>query len=304
MHPAIDPSREAAMADQKNPYAAPSAPVADVHAAQDRGEFIKDGQSVPAGQGWHWWREGAAIFRASPWMWVLLVVVLIGVFAAAAAIAGVIVGASMTRGNVAAFILVFALFGLATSIVYPVFLGGMMLGARAVEDGEGLTVGHLFAGFAHSGGALAAVGLLLLAGNIVIQLVVTLLFGIGFSAGMAGSPTAVAQQGALVFLVYLALTVPLAMGFWFAPALVVFHGLSAVEAIRCSFIGCLKNIVPFLIYGLVGLALGILIALVLGVLVALTRGLGIIVVLAFVVSIGPIVLGSIYAAYRDIYTLG
>jgi hypothetical protein len=52
------------------------------------------------------------------------------------------------------------------------------------------------------------------------------------------------------------------------------------------------------------LALGILIALVLGVLVALTRGLGIIVVLAFVVSIGPIVLGSIYAAYRDIYTLG
>src|SRR6185295_7429131 len=65
------PSQEAVMVEQKNPYAAPSAPVADVHADQDRGEFISDGQSVPAGRGWEWWRRGFAMFLASPWMWML-----------------------------------------------------------------------------------------------------------------------------------------------------------------------------------------------------------------------------------------
>ena len=74
------------MAEQKNPYAAPSAPVDDVHADQDRGELIRDGQSVPAGRGWEWWRRGLALFLASPWMWMLVVLVLGGLFVVAAAI--------------------------------------------------------------------------------------------------------------------------------------------------------------------------------------------------------------------------
>jgi hypothetical protein len=39
------------MAEQKNPYAAPSAPVADFHPPQDRGTFIKEGVVVPARRG-------------------------------------------------------------------------------------------------------------------------------------------------------------------------------------------------------------------------------------------------------------
>src|SRR6185295_14283452 len=119
-------------------------------------------------------------------------------------------------------------------------------------------------------------------------------------AGMT-NPAAMGQQGALLFLIYLALTVPLAMAFWFAPALVVFHDLSAFDALRSSFLGCLKNLVPFLIYGLVGLGLGIVIALVMGIIVAITRGFGIVLAFALILAIGPIVIGSIYAGYRDIY---
>jgi hypothetical protein len=287
------------MVEQKNPYAAPSAPVADVHADQDRGELISNGQSVPAGRGWDWWRRGFAIFLASPWMWMLVIVVLGGIFLLGAAIVGA-VAVGMMRGSPTAFIAVAGLFGLAMSIVYPVLTGGLMLGARAVDEGEGLGVGHLFAGFTHSGGRLALIGLFLLVGNLVIQVVVTVLLGAGLSAGMA-NPAAMGQQGALLFLIYLALTVPLAMAFWFAPALVVFHDLSAFDALRSSFLGCLKNLVPFLIYGLVGLGLGIVIAVVMGLIVAITRGFGIVLAFALILAIGPIVIGSIYAGYRDLY---
>ena len=287
------------MVEQKNPYAAPTAPVADVHADQDRGQFISDGQSVPAGRGWEWWRRGFAIFLASPWMWMLVIVVLGGIFLVGAAIVGG-VAVGMMRSSPTAFFAVAGLFGLAMSIVYPVLTGGLMLGARAADDGEGLGVGHLFAGFTHSGGRLALIGLFLLVGNLVIQVVVTLLLGAGLSAGMT-NPAAMGQQGALLFLIYLALTVPLAMAFWFAPALVVFHDLSAFDALRSSFLGCLKNLVPFLIYGLVGLGLGIVIALVMGIIVAMTRGFGIVLAFALILAIGPIVIGSIYAGYRDIY---
>jgi len=289
------------MAEPKSPYAAPSAPVDDVHATQDRGEFIRDGQAVPAGRGWDWWREGFAIFRASPWMWILVVVVFFGVFMVAGGIMAAI-GISMMRSSPAGMVAFFGLFGLALSIVYPIFLGGLMLGARAAEEGEGLGVGHLFAGFGHSGGRLATVGLAMLVGNFVIQVLVTLVFSAWLRTAMSGDPAMMIQQGALVFLVYLALTIPIVMAFWFAPALVVSNDLPALDAIRSSFLGCLKNVVPFLIYGLIALGLGIVIAVLMGIIVAITRGVGVIVVFALALAIGPIVIGSIYAGYRDIYT--
>ena len=288
------------MAEQKNPYAAPSAPVADFHPPQDRGTFIKEGQVVPAGHGWDWWRRGFAIFRASPWMWMVITVVMMGIFFAAGAVfAGL--GFGMTRSPATVFALM-SLLALAFTVLYPVFEGGLMLAARAADEGEAPHVGHLFAGFNQAGGTLAAVGGLLLVANIVIQFVVGMVFAAWMAKGMTGDPVAMMQRGALVLLVYLALAIPLIMAFWFAPALVVFNGLSALEAMRCSFVACLKNLVPFLIYGLVGLALSVVLLLVMGIFVAITRGFGLILIIVLTFSILPIILGSIYAGYRDIYT--
>src|SRR5215470_4460991 len=154
------------MAEQKNPYAAPSAPVADFHPPEDRGTFIKEGQVVPARRGWDWWREGFAIFRASPWMWVLIILVLAGVVLVAFAVVGGL-AVAITRSPM----MVFALLGLsilAMYIVYPIFTGGLMLAARAADEGDGPTVGQVFAGFSQAGGPLAGVGVLLLVGYIVI----------------------------------------------------------------------------------------------------------------------------------------
>jgi len=84
----------------------------------------------------------------------------------------------------------------------------------------------------------------------------------------------------------MALSIPIYMALWFAPALVVLRGLAPMAAVRESFLGCLKNMVPFLIYGIVLLVPSIFatIPFLLGWLVLL-----------------PVVIASIYVAYRDIY---
>jgi uncharacterized membrane protein len=87
-------------------------------------------------------------------------------------------------------------------------------------------------------------------------------------------------------LVGLLLFIPLSMAMLFSPALVLLDGMGPMEAIRQSFHGSLKNMLPLSVYGLAALGL-----LFLG---AIPLGLGLLVV-------WPILTAAIYAAYRDIY---
>jgi len=139
---------------------------------------------------------------------------------------------------------------------------------------------------------LAAVGAIYLVASIVVALVVGLVTGAGvFALLRGGDPTAGQAAGAvmgmlLAMLVMMALMIPVAMAIWFAPALVVLNGRGAVDAMKESFAGCLKNIVPFLLYGVV--------LFIASIIAAIPLGLGYLV-------LGPVMAGSIYAAYRDIY---
>jgi uncharacterized membrane protein len=90
----------------------------------------------------------------------------------------------------------------------------------------------------------------------------------------------------LVLLIVMAVALPIFMAFWFAPALVAISNMSPIDALAASFKGCLKNILPFLLYGIVFLVLFIL--------GSIPLGLGLLVVL-------PLVFTSTYAAYRDIF---
>jgi len=66
----------------------------------------------------------------------------------------------------------------------------------------------------------------------------------------------------------------------------VFHDLGAVEAMKQSFTGCLRNIVPFLVYGIIGFLLAIV--------ASIPLGLGWLV-------LAPVLAASIYTGYRNIY---
>ena len=96
-----------------------------------------------------------------------------------------------------------------------------------------------------------------------------------------------AMSMVLAMLVGMLFMIPLIMLFWFAPTLIVLNDeIGIIEAMKLSFMGCLKNILPFLIYGIVGLILMVLatIPLALGWLV-----------------LAPVFLGTVYVGYKDIF---
>jgi len=252
-----------------NPYAAPKAAVAD-EAIVLNADFVPGGQSRPAGNGWTWIAEGWELFKRQPGLWIGMVLLAAVIFIAASLIP--IVGP------------------LATTLFGPVFAAGVMVGCKTLDSGGELELGHLFAGFRERTGTLIAVGALYLAATVVVILVVSLVMGVGMMTMMgAGDPQEVAAMGmtiVLAVLIMFALLLPAVMAIWLAAPLVVFHEHGAVEAMKGSFAGCLKNILPFLVYSVVlfVFAIAATLPLMLGWLV-----------------LGPVFAASVYASYRDIY---
>ena len=233
-------------------------------------ESMMGGRAVGAGQGWTWIADGFGLFKKAPGMWIALIVVLFVIL--------VVLAVIPLLGAVATFLLM------------PLFAGGLILGCRALQGGGELELGHLFAGFKTHTANLIVLGALAIGAGIIVMLPVILIVGAGaILAVMRGDAAgAVAMGGSflLAWLVAMALSIPIYMALWFAPALVVLRGLAPVAAIKESFLGCLKNIIPFLIYGIVMLVLGIV--------AAIPLGLGWLV-------LGPVAIASVYVAYRDIY---
>ena len=252
-----------------NPYAAPKAAVAD-EAIVLNADFVPGGQSRPAGNGWSWIAEGWELFKRQPGLWIGMVLLAAVIFIAASLIP--IVGP------------------LATTLFGPVFAAGVMVGCKTLDSGGELELGHLFAGFRERTGTLIAVGALYLAATVVVIVVVSLVMGVGMMTMMgAGDPQEVAAMGMTILLAVLimfALLLPAVMAIWLAAPLVVFHEHGAIEAMKGSFAGCLKNILPFLVYSVVlfVFAIAATLPLMLGWLV-----------------LGPVFAASVYASYRDIY---
>src|SRR5205823_3873157 len=72
---------------------------------------------------------------------------------------------------------------------------------------------------------------------------------------LQGSVRAMTGFGVLAFLVVLVIVAVFAMLNWFAAALVVLRGATAVEAMKLSFLSSLRNWVPFLVYGAIGIGI-------------------------------------------------
>jgi uncharacterized membrane protein len=262
-----------------NPYEPPKSQIALSEQVPLSGELTEP-QRVSAGRGWGWIADGFALFKRDPWIWIVNMIILIVI---TSLLSLVPVG------------------GIAAQILYPLFQGGLMLGCYAQDNGNPLKVEHLFAGFRTNTGSLAAVGGLYLLGVVGVGIVtLALVFLLGGSnllelfkaiaAGVEQPNPEMVRQGVLLALlaglIGLALIIPLLMATWFAPALVVFHSLGAVAAMQWSFRGCLRNILPFLVYGLA--------ALVLLVVALIPLGLGLLVLI-------PILTASVYIAYKDIF---
>jgi uncharacterized membrane protein len=251
-----------------NPFEAPRSRVADP-IPENSGVLLDEPYRNDAGRGWSWFKEGWGLFKEAPGTWIGIVVVMF--------LLSIVIN-------------LIPVVNLLSSLVYPVLTGGLMLGCRSLEQGRGLAFGHLFEGFQRNFGKLALVGLLYLLGALVVAggVFVVVLGGSGTMSIFAGTPPDASNimMVLVASLLAFALLVPLLMAMWFAPALVVFHDKSAVEAMGLSFRGCLRNIMPFLVYGIVGLVAAIV--------ATLPVGLGWLVLM-------PVLICSTYKAYQDIF---
>ena len=62
---------------------------------------------------------------------------------------------------------------------------------------------------------------------------------------------ALSEAAILTLMIGLALSIPVYMAIWFAPSLVALNDFEPVQALKTSFGACLKNIVPYLLYGVI-----------------------------------------------------
>lgn len=265
------PPATQATTDTANPYQTPQA---NLQQHPQDGE-MSGPVSVPFGHGASWigsaWRNH---FTNNPIAW-------IGTFL-------VFVVLSL------AIQLVPLLGALAITLLSPVFTAGFLIGSRAQDRGENFTVGHLFSGFKQSTGQLIMVGVLYLVAMLIVGVIAAIMMGgsftmLGMMAGDQASAEAMMQDPATIMLpllVMMLLFIPVLMAYWFAPALVALDGVSALNGMKLSFIGCMKNTLSLLLYSIV--------LIVLMFIAVLPFGLGLLIML-------PVMMASMYTSYRDIY---
>lgn len=233
-------------------------------------KFNAAGRTVAAGRGWDWIVEGFALFRKQPGIWILTTVVL--------GVAFIVISMVPLLGS------------LANALLLPIFGAGLMLGCKALDAGETLEFAHLFAGFKQRTGDLVMVGAFNLFGWVVIAFAVFTVLGGGvfmgiMRGGAAGAGISIVSM-LIAMLLVAGLSVPLYMATWFAPALIVLHEVAPGAALKASFYACLRNWLPFLVYGVV--------LLVLCLAAAIPLGLGYLVLV-------PVLVASVYTSYRDIF---
>lgn len=228
-------------------------------------------RTLDAGRGLAWWTESWPMFTKNAGLWIVLGLIMLVIF--------VVLGFIPVLG------------GIASALLAPVFVGGWLLTARKAEAGGAIEVGDLFQCF--KGDKLVpliVLGAVLLGVSIVAFLVISMLgvgafMGMGGASGSAGMATAMGA-GFIGLLLMLALGFLIAMAFWFAPGLVVFRNVAPIDALKASFSASLKNIVPFLLYGVI--------YIVAVVVASIPFGLGWIVLM-------PVLMLTIYVSYKDLF---
>ena len=225
---------------------------------------------MDAGACFDWLQQGWVMFLANPGVWIgSSVLVLIMLMA---------ISIVPFFGQIAAHLLV------------PLFGAGMVQICRHLSEDKKTEISDLFAGFRHNAGQLVMVGVFFAAGIFGIAFIAFVLVSGGVLGGVITGKVGgfgIALGGVMLAgLLVMVLSVPVIMATWFAPALVFFHDMAPLAAMRASFDAGAKNWLPMSIFGTF-LVVALFFAM-------LPLGLGLLLLL-------PVFSAAVYASYRDIF---
>ena len=237
-------------------------------------------RDVKASHGWLWVKQGFALFLKAPrqslfisLLWTLLF------------------GLTMLGfRSVGPIVIV---------LLYPVLLAAWMIAFQQIELNGAAKLGEVRLALKKHFGPLISLGLLVLVAQVVISIAVTLLIPLDpavldlaakFPDVGEEEVKGVAANLLLFVLVQLLALLPVFAAIWFTPVLLALGNLGIVAAIRWSVYACIADFGALTVYGLV-----CAIALLIAGLLPLWLGVPASIVLT------PIIFGSIYASYKDIF---
>ena len=226
-------------------------------------------KQVPVGNAWVWIVNGFNLFKANPAMWIILLVIYLAIM--------IPISMLPVIGSVV------------STLLAPVFAAGMMWGCQALIKNQDLEINHLFEGFKRNTSQLISIGGIYMVSLLFVAVIVVLALDKDTAELLVqGKDLSPEQADAMLMpiMIALLLIMPVLMAYWFAPVLAGLHNLSAVDAMKLSFSACLKNMLPFLLYGLIFMVL-LIVAII-------PFGLGLLVV-------APMMMTSLYSSYADVF---
>ncbi|MBO0614481.1 MAG: hypothetical protein RL122_1452 [Pseudomonadota bacterium] len=224
-------------------------------------------KTVEPAQAIQWIKQGWFMFRANPVIWALL---------------GVLFGSTVLLLSMLPFI-----GGLLLNVAIPVLIGGMLLAVKQAHTSKAVEVADALKVLKDVPirNQLMLVGAIMLGASFAATLLGKLLVGdLIMMDDITGLPSLNLNVSMLVFLLMISLGT--GMLFTYAPALVVFKGMTAMDAVKASFHGAWTNALPFVVFALIYAGLTLLAAIPL--------------MLGFVVLI-PVMVGAVYMSYKDIF---
>ncbi|MHB8353671.1 MAG: BPSS1780 family membrane protein [Burkholderiales bacterium] len=245
--------------------------------------MIPSPRRVPFIRGFYWISEGFQLVFQSPFGWMKVITLWFGF----TLLCGVII----------------AIGPILFSLMLPILFGGLMVGCRAIENGQSMNAAHLFAGFRHKPARLITLGGVNVLGEVILTTILLIWGGQRMielqTLSMDGTGN-LEQLQLLVsdltpmFITLALIQAVLLMLGWFAPALLVFSDMTTSRALSLSGKACLINTLPFLAYS-VGMG-----ALLMGLITA-AFAVPVLGVLLFIMGI-PTLIAAVYVSYRDIFS--
>ncbi|MCU0869067.1 MAG: hypothetical protein MUF30_05590 [Burkholderiales bacterium] len=196
----------------------------------------REPRRVAAMRGLAWWIDGGRLFLRKPVTWIVYTVITWAVVAAA---------------NLHPLLVA------AAALAMPILLAGWSGACEAAAAGRSTPVSMLFDGLRRGPARLAALGGVVLLGNIAILLVFRM--ALGELWALLGDPSAItaAQQEALqqrlpvAVTMALAVAVPLTAATWFAPLGVHLDAMRPGTALLMSLRAVIRNPLAFAVYSVV-----------------------------------------------------